>query len=100
MGREEEGLEMTRYTRTPEELQEELKMMQNPDNWPMWPQLPIKRRQEGAQGQIGVLLETDFSMPIKPTVYLKNLWNSDIEEVEKIKYKEWLDLLDDGWVVD
>ena len=59
---------------TAKEIQEHLKFMGDPDKWPHWPLLPVKKWAiTGKEDDIGVLIADN-----KPNVYLGNIW--DIEK--------------------
>lgn len=86
-----------------EEMQADLKMMKEPDSWPLWPLLPMKKVAD--TGNPGFLLATG-----KPKLYLRNFLElKDIgirtigEVDEKIAAKEYTsfeEILDDGWIID
>jgi hypothetical protein len=67
----------------------DLQFMKDPDRWPRWPLLPVKRGT-----QMGLMLE-------HPRVYLRNLWDSTpLADVESIKYDTYESVIADGWIVD
>lgn len=78
--------------------EKELEMMQTPDNWPVWPYLPLKRRPIKTDEDIGLLMERGPTIGVKPTVYLCNLFAPSLEDF--VEYKSFEELVDDGWVVD
>jgi hypothetical protein len=82
--------------------------MEDPEKWPSWPLLPVKRYTEKPRGGLNLpdcaLLYDDLSRTgVAPTVYLENLFTATPESMktaEKIEYQDFADLIADGWVVD
>lgn len=69
----------------------------DPDKWPHWPVLPVKRIKD-TQMDLGCLLDTG-----KIIVVLSNMWalkNTPISEQKSITYRTVDELLADGWRVD
>jgi hypothetical protein len=80
-------------------MAEELAMMQKPSLWPRWPVLPVKK--PGLV--VGLLMETKWDEPIKPVVWLTDMFtlgSVDWDTVEKKEYQDFEGLYDDGWRVD
>jgi hypothetical protein len=75
----------------------EMAMMTGPNQWPLWPILPLKNR--GPEWpELGFLREESFDTPIRPVVFIGSIFEPD-----KAVPKEYLDfdgILDDGWIVD
>lgn len=75
-------------------------------NWPMWPYLPVKRRNPGGGNtEVGYLVDrsplgNDAPPVVEPTVYLRNIWDDTPGEPVKLPYANFEALIDDGWVVD
>jgi len=82
--------------------QDHLTMMLNPDRWPRWPALALKRDRPDADGfpyQLAVLLATgDPGAPIFLTD--TNLFNIPPDAIEKAPRVSPADLIRDGWIVD
>jgi len=60
-------------------LKDDKAMMSNPDTWPMWPFLPVKREQPDS-----VVYETGVMIAIKEqrtTVFLINFWRIVDEKI-------------------
>jgi hypothetical protein len=74
---------------------QDLLMMQDPDEWPLWPQLPLKRR--GYPGERSGFL---VAIPeLKPIVYLGNV-GTVVENRQFKVYSGFGELVEDGWLVD
>lgn len=80
-------------------------MMSHPDQWPVWPVLPVKRyKQPGVFPVLGILLavksmqHTVFEVNMFEAVDLKSLVTDPA--VTKHVYKGVDEILADGWVVD
>lgn len=78
----------------------------NPDNWPCWPFLPVKRRDNSLEnGNLGVLLSTAEHKAGKMIVYLAYMFDwpqtpEGVKSIKRIEYASVDDLLADGWMVD
>jgi len=85
-------------------LKDDKAMMSNPDTWPMWPFLPVKREQPDS-----VVYETGVMIDLKEqqttVFFFINFWRivdekisltTIIEEVKRIEYKSIDKLLADG----
>lgn len=82
--------------------EDDLKMMKEPQHWPYWPTLPVKRYLKNYNMQCGFMYAHD-----KPIVYLHNIRDPEINgkklylnELKQEKYDTYESLLADGWVVD
>ena len=65
--------------------------MQDEDEWPHWPYLPVKN-----YPKVGLLVGGQG-----PTVYLKNMYDQEsLQDVEKIEYADFEACFDAGWRVD
>lgn len=78
----------------------DLDMVKDPDRWPQWPILPLKRGDQNEE--IGFLVASGI-----PTVYLKNIWalkpgpmRDQLEGVSNLGYSTFEELISDGWRVD
>lgn len=84
-------------------------MIENPNRWPFWPVLPIKRRRALDRPEVAVitpdypaivihvgLYEVDR---VKLVIHQLNR-GGDVEGARITKYTDVDALLDDGWVVD
>lgn len=71
--------------------------VENPDLWPLWPILPLKRRREPLMDpkNCGCLIDDGTLV-----VYLTNAFDQDFDHCEKISYPDFNALARDGWVVD
>lgn len=104
------------------ETSDDLRMMNSPSDWPIYPALPVKRSREGtAFPETGVILaidalKQDLGVQDSPlwsdmrfTVYI----DADLDKLgqvvkeiltdkfpNKIVYKSYEDMLTDGWMVD
>ena len=76
-----------------------LAMMKNPNNWPQWPILPIKRPDKQHGMECAIMYAEG-----KPVIYFVNMWELSKEtkwsELPKKIYESFESLLADGWVVD
>lgn len=76
-------------------------MMKNPNNWPMWPLLPLKNHRDCEPGQlprIGVLVAPHAGdVRFLPDKNVQDVTTDDLAGVPQADVDE---LLDDGWVVD
>jgi hypothetical protein len=94
-------------TSTDTERAHHKKMMENPDLWPVWPVLPVKRHtNDSSWPETGVIMAVKDWMT---TVCILNMFSipsgTSVLEVRKMASKEYMydsvdALLDDGWVVD
>lgn len=80
--------------------EKDIEMMSNPENWPRWPRLPIKRSDPTGnhQVEIGVMLalEGHLTMVFKTNMFAK----IDHATTDKYVYSDYEAIADDGWVVD
>lgn len=82
-------------------------MILDQDKWPMWPNLPLKRRDSSPtvgfiMATVGFIMATE-EYPKVLEVYLCNVFEAadiDITKVDTIKYTSVDDLLAAGWEVD
>jgi hypothetical protein len=77
----------------------DLEFVRNPNDWPMYPYLPLKRR--GHLNNTGFICADGASR----TIYLANIFavmegEVEIANTEKIIYSSLEELLKDGWMVD
>lgn len=82
-------------------------LMQDPDDWPCWPMLPVKRysTKEGSWPETGLMIaKSNVAGGVEPTVYMLNLFGEhtikEFIECKKHKYESLDALVDDGWIVD
>jgi hypothetical protein len=84
---------------TPERRQQDKDMILNPDNWPMWPRLPLKRTPQGDRPNCGFVFNgSTHDDAVQPIVYLALIFSNVVDE--KLVYQDIDALLDDGWTVD
>lgn len=83
-----------------QELQErDLQMMQEPQRWPAYPRLPLKRTQGGGWPELGFLQCVSGVVP--PIVYLGNIYDHlSVQQLERLEYSGFHELQEAGWVVD
>jgi hypothetical protein len=84
-----------------DEVAESLAMMQEPNRWPKWPVLPVKRRHDKGGPECGLMIEG------RPTVYIANMFTltpgalmPQLETTQSFGYPSYNDLVNDGWIVD
>lgn len=73
-------------------------MILDPNSWPGWPRLPLKKIREGDSPQCGMILGD----PKGSQVFFMeniNIWDNVIDS-KKGLWTEVDDLLDAGWVID
>jgi hypothetical protein len=82
-----------------EDYNRDLAMMQTPEDWPIWPILPLKRRNKtGNWPELGYLLEdmgkdrVYFIKGMMPIGGPPDMWGAVKADFHQ--------LIDDGWVVD
>ncbi len=78
------------------EPHDDLSFIKDPNQWPQWPQLPVKRYVNGME--VGVIIEVRTG--VEPVVYLKNLYTRFTDDTPKLTYGSIDELLADGWMVD
>jgi hypothetical protein len=83
--------------------QNSLTFMQEPDKWPNWPVLSVKKPVAMHAPVLGVMLETGEG--VKPVVYLTSMFelgNSDkgMDEYETEEFTDFEGVYDAGWRVD
>jgi hypothetical protein len=91
---------------SPEQRVEELDFLRNPDQWPNWPLLPIKRY--GAPGDPPECALLDSIGAPEPKVrvvfvnmfQLRELTHAERQALRVEVYDSAEALLDDGWMVD
>lgn len=74
-------------------------MMGNPDKWPLWPFLPVKRRSNTVEAKdLGFLIDDGVSL----IVYISYLPSGpiDLDQVMQLVYPNKEAMLKDGWKVD
>lgn len=98
----------TLASRTPDNRQRSLLLMQVPARWPTWPFLPVSRNGPAGGKQLGVLYDARHmsgTLGYSSTVFLHNLFALPPTEVlllagPKFVYDSFDEVLDDGWRVD
>lgn len=79
----------------------DVEMMQDADNWPRWPILPLKRITSGHVIEAGLLVNGGLDGPhTDPTVYLCNMYQPVTEITPTKKYESFEAIVADGWKVD
>lgn len=80
-----------------------LTFMQEPNKWPNWPILPVRKPVAMHSPILGVMVDTDQG--VKPIVYLANVWDMSgstltIDQYEKEEFVDFEGVYDAGWRVD
>jgi hypothetical protein len=82
---------------TPERREQDLAMMKSPNDWPIWPKLPLKRP---GHDEHGYLINTSVKDDtVEPKVYMRFIF----QEHEPTAFREYESLeavVSDGWTVD
>lgn len=111
----------------PSGLQAHVEKLQNPEGWPLWPVLPLKRYRDGRPETAWVTADfPEVLLKQRPThhgIILQLRWELEVEELDELGffdprrlygpdsepiYRENIvksyhtveDVVDDGWVVD
>ena len=79
-----------------QERERHVTMMQSPEDWPVWPCLPLKKI--GGGWDVGLLLETNLE--VKPKVYLSNMFAGVSPDTPTMEFPSFGALYDAGWRVD
>jgi hypothetical protein len=78
---------------------ESIRMMDDPDNWPQWPLLPLKRYAVGSND-----METGYMIHVsgedRTTVFQGNIFMAQPDTDPAIKYDGFQEIVNDGWEVD
>lgn len=72
---------------------EEIAMMQDPENWPRWPVLPLTNG--GLTGELAVLVDGYTTR-----VYHANMFQRITTDTKFTTYESYEAIYDDGWRVD
>lgn len=80
-------------------MSQDKQMILNPDRWPQWPCLPLKRYGKDRDVEIGVLTHDDDYVRGVYVVSMTNLF-SNTPPAEFKTYNNVDELLVDGWEVD
>ena len=79
-------------------------MIRNPDLWPFWPRLPVKRPRLGQLvNECAVILDNtdDFGLLKEPVrLYHGNLFDENLYRQRYTDFETIDALLADGWIVD
>lgn len=79
-------------------------IMSNPDTWPCWPYLPVKRKDNSLEkGNLGFLLaDQDFADGkfVIWHLYMFKVKREDYDTAKKLEYSSIDDILKDGWIID
>ena len=77
----------------------DLAMAQDPNRWPVWPQLPLIKR-DGSH-EAGRLFNGSLSDDtVSPVVYLGLIYTPITTRTEKVEYESLEAVFADGWRVD
>jgi len=92
-------------TRQTDDADRHVRMMLSPDNWPVWPVLPIKRLTHTPQGQkreTALLWSNDdvaiYLVPNKNM--MQSVYKADILPENVLTPDKAREMVADGWVVD
>lgn len=87
-------------------MNDDLKMMQDPNLWPAWPRLPMKRYPDGPM-ETGVLIENmaAYEYLWMPGVSALEHISGEMIRREAIRFRrdnvaKLQEILDDGWMID
>jgi hypothetical protein len=77
----------------------DLQMMKTPDIWPMWPRLPLKKRNlETGQVDVGLIMAVEGMLT---TVWHVTMFETVTPDVTPhMVYESYEAITDDGWIVD
>lgn len=76
------------------------RMIQNPDLWPMYPRLPMKRPTVGGMA-CGVIVDHPKLDPARPSVFDVTMFDGiNVTSTMCFRYDSIDDMQEDGWVVD
>lgn len=92
-----------REQRRNEERARSLAMMERPDDWPLWPRLPLKRREPLTDAIATKFPDLGFLFAdSKPVVHLGCIYEDrHMDDPASMKeYSNFAAIVDDGWVVD
>ena len=86
---------------TQEETDRALKFVGDPDNWPMWPFLPLKRIRKGIL-QAGFLFNGSLDdNTVAPEVYIGTIYDKDMgPESRRYVYDSIEAVFEKGWKID
>jgi hypothetical protein len=85
----------------------DFKMMSDPDQWPVWPMLPLKNKQQrgaGNMARLGVLINPylrnneTFFVPDK--LIFERIKPEDLAPENVVSHENMRSLIEQGWVVD
>lgn len=76
----------------------DLQMMQNQDDWPRWPILPVKRRVKNSSPECAVMVAGEG--PVVRKIGLYDLTQESIEKAPKETFPTFQALVAAGWIVD
>lgn len=77
---------------------EDIAMMKNDAEWPVWPVLPLKRHVSNML-DVGVLISGHGPIVFTVSMFEVSGYKSTSEMPQKV-YTDYDGILDDGWVVD
>ena len=88
-----------------QDIQSEVKFIQNTDAWPRWPMLPVKRSNGHKFPTCAILLDSKDYIKNNNNivVYECNMYSASKEAIDKCvkhNYNSIEDMLKDGWMVD
>lgn len=87
-----------------DEREKDLKFMSDPEKWPEWPWLPMKRRVPGEHPELALLhadCEADKPTPLyKINLFQLKTWFPTHKMPKTKEYKTFDEMLADGWEVD
>lgn len=81
---------------SPTQMERDREFILRPDDWPIWPILPLKRFRDG-QAEHG-FFGGDVSPTGPATVWIGNMF--ELSSAEAREYPSLDAVLDDGWTVD
>ncbi len=76
-------------------------MIDNPDLWPNWPFLPVKRRDNSLENKnLGVLIDENDSHRTVYHVYMFDLPKNGLKDKPKTLYPNTDTMIAEGWRID
>jgi hypothetical protein len=82
------------------DLNREVEMMSDPDKWPAWPFLPLKKPGQSAKtGEYAYLYNDDLNAYPKITCF-KGLMYDHKPDNDRVEFASFTELLNQGWRVD
>jgi hypothetical protein len=82
----------------------DVEFMKNPELWPIWPRLPLKKRRGNLGFELAIMIEGTVSGrgigTVKPIVYFATMYEVLDSDTPRKQYDSFEAIVEDGWVVD